>query len=345
MSVFIDFYEYDHDWIMGIIADDIKRTAESLGISCRSGKRADYAGEEIYYHLAYQIAVPNPKAKHNSVFYTHLNDILQEINIIDIKDKFDSFICMSPEDAQYLIELGFEPHKVYGRTLPIRNTYIKPISIGIFSACYSDGRKNEQWLLEYCSKCDAAKLVNFVFVGKGWNKVVNELEQLNCSFEWHNVSRKLPFEYMFQQNKLSSLNYYIYMGMDGGAMGTYDAYAQDVPLCVTYDGFHKSIPTLDYNFDDKQSFFDCLDEIVTKHAKRVDFFKRNNVHDYVEWLVNVWYGKQKDSISDSEKKCISYKTVCEKKRDQYYDLSFTSIKRFLSWQFYKYKVGKNYRVK
>lgn len=343
MKIFIDFYGYDHNWIMGIIADDIKRTAESLGIQCRCGKRTDYVDEEIYYHLAYQVAVPNPKAKHNSVFYTHLNDILQEINIIDIKDNFDSFICMSPEDAQYLIELGFDPCKVYGRTLPIRNTYIKPISIGIFSACYVDGRKNEKWLIEYCSKCGVAKFVNFVFVGKGWDRVVQELEKYGCSFEWHNVSRNMPFEYMFQQNKLSSLNYYIYMGMDGGAMGTYDAYAQDVPLCVTYDGFHKSIPNIEYTFDDKQTFFNSLDIITTKHAERLEFFKRNNVNDYVLWLIDVWSGKSPEVISDNEKKCISYKTVVEKKRDQYYNISFSSIKRFLSWQYYKHKVGKSYK--
>lgn len=330
--IFINDYGYSHDWIMGKIADDIQRTSKALGYECNIGGFDDYKGEEICYHLSYTIAVPVPNAKHNSVFYTHLNHTLSEINLVDIKDKFDSFICMSPEDAQFLIELGFDKDKVFGMTLPVRNTYVRPASIGIFSACYPDGRKNEQWLIDYCKKQEAAKLVNFVFVGKGWDRVVKELENLGCTYEWHNVSRKLPYEYEFQQHKLANLNFYIYMGMDGGAMGTYDAYAQDVPLCVTFDGFHKSIPELDYQFDDKQSFFNQMDIIVAKQANRLRFFETNNAENYVKWLLNVWTGIQQNEIPERDKKCISYNTVLEKKRDQYYRINLTKIVNFLNWK-------------
>lgn len=328
--IFIVTYGVDNDWIMGKIADDVRRESEALGFECRCGGFNDYQGEEICYHMLYHVAVPIPQAKHNSVFYTHLNDYLTEELIKSIKDKFDSFICMSPEDAQFLIELGFDESKVFGKTLPVRNTYVKPISIGIFSACYPDGRKNEQWIIDYCKQCEGAKYVNFVFVGKGWGGVCNELEKMGCSYEWHNVSRKLPYEYQFQQNKLSSLNYYIYMGMDGGAMGTYDAYAQDVPLCVTYDGFHKSIPNLDFCFDDKQSFFNEMDKIVTAHSQRLEFFSSNNPNNYVKWLIDVWQGKAVNEITEKDKKCISFNTVVEKKRVQYYDLVLSRIRKYLS---------------
>lgn len=337
---FINDYGLTHDWIMGKIADDIQNNAKALGYSCRCGKGEDYQGEEICYHLNHLIAVPNPMAKHNSVFYTHLNDSLTEKNLISIKDQFDSFVCMSPEDAQFLIELGFDPRKVFGKVLPVRNTYIKPISIGIFSACYSDGRKNEKWLLDYCSSHDYAKCVNFVFVGKGWGNVVNKLEELGCSYEWHNVSRKLPYEYEFQQHKLSSLNYYIYMGMDGGAMGTYDAYAQDVPLCVTFDGFHKAIPCIDYSFDDRESFFSEFDKIVKSHYDRLEFFKENNARNYVAWLIKVWEGNTSSEISEKDKCCINFSSVVEKKRTQYYKLSFSRIKNYLGWRLFKRRMRK-----
>lgn len=333
--IFINDYGFSHNWIMGKIADDIQRNAEALGYQCRCGNSEDYQGEEICYHLAHLLAVPNPQAKHNSVFYTHLNDTLTERNLVSIKDQFDSFICMSPEDAQFLIELGFDPHKVYGKVLPVRNSYIRPISVGIFSACYSDGRKNEQWLLDYCKSHDYARYVNFVFVGKGWGNVVNNLEQMGCTYEWHNVSRNLPYEYEFQQHKLSSLNYYIYMGMDGGAMGTYDAYAQDVPLCVTFDGFHKAIPNIDYPFDDKQSFFDEFDKIVKSHSDRLEFFKENNAKNYVSWLIEVWEGRDSSPISPKDKSCINFSSVVEKKRKQYYKLTINRIKNFISWQLFK----------
>ena len=340
MRVFVNMYGYTNSWIMGIIADDIKSFSRKLGIECNTGTLEDYNGEDICYHLDYAKAVPIPKAKHNSVFYTHLNDVLKEKNILSIKDEFDSFICMSPEDAQYLIEIGFDPNRVFGKILPVRNTYVRPVSIGIFSACYADGRKNEQWLIDYCGEKNNSRVVNFVFIGSGWSRVVNKLEEYGCSYEWHNVSRKLPYEYQFQQNKLASLNYYIYMGMDGGAMGTYDAYAQDVPLCVTFDGFHKAIPHVDYSFDDKKSFFEQLDTIVNSHAERLLFFKENNGENYVKWLLDVWNGGANNTITSIDKQCISFNTVSEKKRSQYYGLTLAKVRDYISIKIQKLRMRK-----
>lgn len=336
--IFINDYGYSHNWIMGKIADDIRKGAESLGYCCRCGKTEDYQGEEICYHLNFAIAKPIAKAKHNSVFYTHLNDVFQELNLVEMKDQFDSFICMSPEDEQYLIELGFNKEKVFGRILPVRNSYIKPLSIGIFSACYDDGRKNEKWLIDFCRDNANAQYVNFVFVGKGWDNVVKELEQLGCSFEWHNVSRKLPFEYQFQQNKLCIMDYYIYMGMDGGAMGTYDAYAQDIPLCITFDGFHKAIPDIDFVFDNKETFYVELSKIVSKHERRLSFFMDNNLNNYVRWIISVWSDRGEHLINEDDKRCLSYSTIVDKKREQYYAPTLKRFKNYLAWKYYKWKI-------
>jgi hypothetical protein len=330
--IFINTYVFDNDWIVGKIANDIKLEAERLGYACRCGKTEEYDNEEICYHMSYHLASPIPQAKHNSVFVTHIDDPCKEKVLCDLNGLFDSYICMSQEDAQYLIELGFDRNKVFGKTLPVRNTYLRPISIGIFSACYPDGRKNEQWLIDYCRQNSDSKLVNFVFIGKGWNRVCDDLESLDCSYEWHNASRKMPYEYQFQQNKLSSLDYYIYMGMDGGAMGSYDAYAQDVPLCVTYDGFHKSIPNIDYPFDDKQSFFNQLDKIIQSHKQRITFYNDNSVSRYTEWILKVWKGDIIQEIDEKEKYCISYHTVVEKRRKNFFDVTKARLKDYFLWK-------------
>lgn len=342
--IFINVYNYKNDWIMGKIAEDIQKNATLMGYECHCGGIDNYDGEEICYHLNYALAVPIPQARHNSIFYTHLNHKLSEKNLLETKGKFDSYVCMSPEDAQFLIELGFDQSKVYGKTLPVRNTYIRPISIGIFSACYPDGRKNEQWLIDFCSINKDTKLVNFVFIGKGWGHVVEELEKMGVSFEWHNVSRQLPYEYQYQQNLLPNLNYYIYMGMDGGAMGTYDAYAQDVPLCVTYDGFHKSIMEIDYSFDDREGFFQQMNIIISKQRKRIDFFLEHDAGKYVSWIINVWEGALPELIDDREAKCLSFNNVLEKKRKQYYKINITRLINYFSWNYlkaqYRRKIGK-----
>lgn len=327
--IFINNNGSQTGWIMDILTDDIIREARAKGIECNKGSYKDYKGEEIVYHQWYTNCVPMKEAKHNSVFYTHLNFALREDYLVSIKDKFDSFICMSPEDAQFLIELGFDKNKVFGKILPVRNTYIKPISIGIFSACYEDGRKNEKWLLDYAQTHENARFANFVFVGKGWQNVASSLDVLNCSYEWLNISRKMPYEYQYQQNRLADLDYYIYMGMDGGAMGTYDAYAQDVPLCVTFDGFHKAIPDIDYPFDNQEGFNEQLDNILSKHVRRLSFFKENNPENYASWLIKVWTGQIDNILTEKDKKCLSFESVVEKKRKQYYPLTWKRLKSLL----------------
>ncbi len=340
-KIFIAEYNYDKSWIIGKLADDTVRYLTQMGYSCRVGQLEDYKEEEIVYHLNYHLAKPILGAKHNSVFYTHSVNLNYEIDLERTKGMFDSYICMSPEDAQFLIELGFNPAKVYGRTLPIRNAYVKPLTVGIFSACYNYYTvKNEDWIVEYCRQNPNAKYIDWVFVGTGWDKITPDLEKMDCSFEWHNISRKMPYEYRFQQEKLNSLNFYIYMGMDGGAMGTYDAYAMDIPLCVTFDGFHKSIPDIDYTFDDKQSFFNQIDKILDKHLRRIGFFNTHTPENYAKWILSVWQGSSPEPLYDEDKRCLSFTSVAEKKRSQYYILSFKGVLRAISKMLLAKKVAK-----
>jgi hypothetical protein len=95
----------------------------------------------------------------------------------------------------------------------------------------------------------------------------------------------------------------------------------DVPLCVAFDGFHKSIPNLDYTFDNEQSFFEQMDIILKKHMQRLTFFTTHTPENYAKWILNVWKGEQTNTISEYEKKCLSYHTVLEKKRDNYFILT------------------------
>ena len=210
-SVFIR--EAGSNWILKILGDDIFDGLSNLGYKCRKGKYEDYQGEDISFHMWWRFAQPYKEAKINAVFVTHTDDWTKEDDLRKMKDQFDLFFTMSPEDAQFLIELGIDKSKVFGFNLPVRNTYVRPISLGIFSACYADHRKNDHWLMEYCRESDLAKYVVFVFIGKGWGKFVNELEESDCSFQWINVSRKLPYEYQYQQTILSHVDYYIWEWM------------------------------------------------------------------------------------------------------------------------------------
>lgn len=321
-KIFINFS--GAEWILQILGDDIFNGLQKMGFECRKGDYQDYENEEICFHMWWRRALPFDDAKVNAVFVTHVDDSIKESDLIAMKDKFDLFICMSQEDAFFLQELGFDKQKVFGISLPTRNTYIRPITIAIFSNCYAKMKtKNEQWLLDYCSTHTNSRLVNFCFIGHGWSEVCQELSKFGCSFEWHCVDRSLPFEYMFQQTKLADKDYYIYMGMDGGAMGTYDAYAMGLNLCVADDGYHKSIPDSEYTFLSQKEFDDSMNNIIQKQVRKLEFFKQHSVENYVNTvafiLLNGRYPDNADLI-----KTPSY-SVKEKRRSFYFPIS---LKRF-----------------
>mgnify|MGYP003289407302 CR=1 FL=1 len=331
-SVFIR--EAGTNWIIKILGDDIYHGLESLGYVCRKGQYEDYQGEEVAFSMWWRYAQPYKEAKLNGVFITHTDDPIKELDLVRMKDEFDFFITMSPEDAQFLIEIGFDKGKVFGLNLPTRNMYVRPIAMGIFSANYDDHRKNDHWLQEYCSTHDIAHLVNFVFIGKGWGKFLQQLENDNCSYQWVNISRKMPYEYLYQQLILSQVDYYVYMGMDGGAMGTYDAYAMGVELCVSDDGYHKSIPDIQYKFSTKEDFFLMLDNIIEKQVRRLQFFEDNNSLNYSKKLAYVFENLQYPDIP--EKKYSPSYSVIKKRRSHYFGITFERVRQPLVSLIIKY---------
>lgn len=324
-TVFMDVAS--QNWILEILGDDIYKGLMSYGYECRKGQYEDYNGEDISFHMWWIEAEPHPQAKINAVFITHTDDAYKEFKLTKLKDEFDVFFCMSPEDSQFLIELGFDKSKVYGLNLPVRNTYIRPLSVGIFSRCYPDNRKKEEWLLNFCKSNPNSKLVDFVFIGSGWGDFVIKLSSMGCSFQWHNVSREMPYEYMYQQLKISNLDYYIYMGMDGGAMGSYDAYAMGVPLCISDDGYHKGIPDLDYPFSTEEEFVKQLGEIVDKQKRKLVFFSKNSVQNYVNSVVHILETGSYPNGEEQKQFAYSVKT---KRRSHYFKRGlFKRIKNFI----------------
>lgn len=312
-TIFIELES--QDWIINILGKDLFDGLLKLGYDCRIGKYDEYRDEDISFHMWWLLTQPHKNAKVNAIFITHTDDEYKEARLLKIKDDYDFYFCMSPEDARYLIELGYDKNKVYGINLPVRNTFIRPLTMGIFSRCYSDKRKNEDWLLRYCKNHPASKFVDFVFIGKDWGNFVIQLSQLGCSYQWHNVSRDMPYEYMYQQLKMSNLDYYIYMGFDGGAMGAYDAYAMGADLCISDDGYHKAIPDVEYLFLNEDEFVKQMDKIIGKQQRKISFFMQNTTEHYAKNIAYVLENRAYPSAYNLP--AIDY-SVKEKRRNNFF---------------------------
>ena len=330
-SFYLSLAGMDPGWIVGKIAEDFKREIESLGYTCNFGAPKDYNNEDVCYHMGWAYAKPEKNAKYNSIFITHIDDKFKENLLVSLRDKFDSFICMSSEDQCFLYELGFDKSKVFGLNLPVRNDYVRPLSFGIFSAFYLDGRKNDSWLIKYFKNNENYSLVNFVFIGPNWNFFIEGLSDFDCSFEWHSTSRLLPYEYKFQQDKLSKLDYYFYLGMDGGAMGTYDAFSYGVPLLISDNSFHKDIPNVEYTFATYLEFEVHLNSIINKYKSRLEFIVSNSPKLYVEKVLGFWQNKVDNNYVNKEYMTYEVKRM---RQDNYFPFSIRralgAIKRYIS---------------
>lgn len=322
-SVYINITKSTNSWIIGALSRDIKKELISLGYDCKTGAESPDTQYDICICMSYAYAKISKKAKHNSVFVTHIDDKFKEILVKKKLQDFDSIICMSSDDAEFLISLGFSSKKVFGLPLPIRSSMVKPIKLGIFSACYEDGRKNEEWLVDYFNYNNDLRSIVLVFIGNNWGDFVTKLESLDLNFEWHRTSSSLHSEYEYQQNKLDNLDYYFYLGFDGGAMGTYDAYFRGINLIIAEGSYHEDIPDVENKITNYDDFKDALDHIIERQNKRINFYEKNSSAAYVKNLVKVW-NKEKQFQSNINNKTEFLKN----KRSKYSKLS---LRRFASF--------------
>lgn len=322
-SIYISITDSTRSWIIGTIASDIKKELYSKNIKCDIGKDDEYGNQEICFHMSYAYASPNKLAKHNSVFVTHIDDQFKESLVKKKLTGFDSIICMSSDDAKFLVSLGLPKEKVFGLPLPTRSSMIRPLKFGIFSSSYEDGRKNEDWLLDYYKHNPFLKNVILSFIGDNWGDFVTKLAKKDLSFEWHRTSGNIHSEYTFQQNKLDELDYYFYLGFDGGAMGTYDAYSRGINLIIAEGSYHEDIPDVEHMISSFNDFKIIMDNILIKHERKINFFIENSPSKYASNLLDIWEDNANSEIDVKNKS-----DFLEKKRLKY---SKASLRRLASY--------------
>ncbi|HCD17679.1 MAG TPA: hypothetical protein DEQ83_08560, partial [Rhodobiaceae bacterium] len=102
---------FNSGWIIEKLMRDIRDELHARGHGVRIGPPEHYQGEEIYFNSRYLYAAPQPEARVNSVFVTHIDDHGKESEIRRDFAKFDSFVCLSPQESGILRAMGCPPEK------------------------------------------------------------------------------------------------------------------------------------------------------------------------------------------------------------------------------------------
>jgi hypothetical protein len=258
-----------NNWILGKIARKIKENFEAIGLSVEilnfpTGKSdvvfwiGKSSGPLWRHFLQVGIAKTSPtyETRLESVLVTHIDDLFKVQNIKNLHKNGDDLVFMSNSHADLVANLA----KISPRPFAARfgsdfaESYLyERFVVGIFSKVYPDGRKNEDWLVDY-AKNNSALNLEFLIIGAGWTQTVKRLRALGVLVRLYDgVENSYPAYESFP-DFYRDLSLYIYLGFDEGAMGCLDAYILGVPLLISKQGFH-----LDFQLAETDYFTDYKD--------------------------------------------------------------------------------------
>lgn len=282
-------------WIIERLMRDVARELNARSIPTHIGKAAEYAGQDVVFNSRYLVPFADDRARVNSLFITHVDDKVRELELRATFGRFNSFVCMSPHDAEFLTALKGDRRGVVGIELPARDLTIRPIRVGLFSARYADGRKNEKWLTEFFRDRSQEEKDAFVlcFLGADWEEFTSRLAELELSYEVYRYARSAPGEYDRYKQVLSTMDVLIYPGFDGGAMSVYDAFSVGVDVLASDISYHRGLGDSVVLFSDQQSFNRRLEELLRRFQERQQRLRERSIGAYVERLLLHW-----DSVSN-----------------------------------------------
>ena len=231
MKVRIVCYEDLDLWILGKFARKMNLELNALGIQCDIGNVPNLSAD-INHHIIYYYYNGKPSTV-DTVMITHID---ADWKLQQIKNQLvmaPMGICMSAATVDQLAGSGI-PRERLSHVLPAHDQVMRPrpIVIGITSKIHTDGRKRESMLLDLADQISPSAF-SFKIMGAGWHAIVDSLKTKGFTVEYYE-----SFDYQLNQKLVPTFDYYLYLGLDEGAMGFIDALAAGVKTIATPQGYH-----------------------------------------------------------------------------------------------------------
>ncbi|HUQ11798.1 MAG TPA: hypothetical protein VM146_15895 [Steroidobacteraceae bacterium] len=277
-------------WIIERLMRDIAGELAARGVPTRIGKGSQYDGEDVIFNSRYLVALSEARARVNSLFITHVDDRVKEQELRASFGRFNSFVCISPHDAEFVAALKGDPLGIAGIELPARDLTVRPTRIAYFSARYADGRKNEQWILDCFRDRSAEERAAFVFclLGWDWETFCEKLAGLQMNYEVYRYSRSVPGEYLLYKEVLKTADVLIYPGFDGGAMSVYDALNAGIDVLASDISYHRGLGDAVTLFTNQEEFAANLDRLLKRQFDRLQALRNRSIQAYVDKLLAHW---------------------------------------------------------
>lgn len=313
-------------WIIGRLMRDLVRALTERGIVTRIGPAGGYAEEDVVFNSLYLTPLYDPRARVNSMFITHIDDRIREAELRRSFGRFNSYVCISPHDAEFVSGIRGDGAGVIGIELPPRDLSVRPIRLALFTARYEDKRKNEDWLIEYLANRPAEARQRFIlcFLGADWEGFCSQLAEIDVNYEIYRYSRVLPNEYGYYKEVLARCDAMLYLGFDGGAMSVYDAISAGIDVIATDISYHRGLGDSVRLFSNKQAFFDELDRISGQHESRQSALANRSVSQYASRLLDHW--SVCAGVMQTTEHVLPNKQVVDEFRERYHKIGYSRLR-------------------
>lgn len=271
-------------WILEKFAIKLREELIKMGIDASiSNKRKEEADINHYVMFDFINFTRHP---HDTFMIAHVDQNWHLRLLADRLDKCGMGICMSQDTMNKLAAWGLPRNKMCYIN-PAHDHVIKPRKyvVGITHRCHDeiDFRKREEMLLDIVRNIDS-DYFRFIIMGDGWDKIVSEMKNIGIETEYYN-----EFEYNKYVDIMSTLDYYLFFGMDEGSMGYLDALAAGVETIVTPQGFHLDAKGgITYACEVIDDYIKVFDEISQKRKKLVKSVEDWTWENFAKKHVEVW---------------------------------------------------------
>lgn len=284
----------DCDWILGKFAVRLQENLGAWGVVAdiddSPSDCADINHWIFYAHPWWVAEEMQRKKSPTTVTITHIDDPIKLRILKDVLAKSaDCGICLSRMCVDDLVQRGI-PRAQLCYITPAHDNAVRPqrLVIGITSRVYSDGRKRESLLVKL-SQAMRLDLFHFEILGSGWEPTIEHLERAGATVRYSPGTDNYRNDYAVLLERLQTFDYYLYMGLEGGSMGLFDALAAGIQTIVTREGFHLDIEGgITHGFWDGQEMIDIFRQIARDRQRRIDSVKDLTWNEYARRHALVW---------------------------------------------------------
>lgn len=272
----------DQSWIFGKFA---KRMAdillkENVNVSISNDTREDV---DINHHIPYVAYKPY---SNDTLMITHV-DSGKKLALLKKQLECAAMgICMSCETMNRLIACGIPRGKICYIN-PAQDNVIKPHKyvIGITYKCRDseDLRKRTSTIIDMLDGVNPAYF-KFFIMGSGWEATVHSMLQKGFEVEYYP-----DFIYDTYNALMQTIDYFLYMGFDEGAMGYLDALAAGAGTIVTPQGYHLDTNCpIDYPCNTVRQFREAFLDLQRKKEERVNAVAEWTWESYAKKHLEIW---------------------------------------------------------